>query len=284
MNTTISFKDAQVTIGDEHPTVLIGERINPTGKKKLAAAMEAGDFDPVKKEALLQVEAGADVLDVNVGVPGVDEATLLSRVVSAISEVVHVPLCLDSRNPLALYAALEIYEGKPLINSVTGEDRVLEEILPIVKSFGTAVVGLLMDDEGIHQDVEGRVAIGRKIVDRAEKMGIPRNDIIIDCLAMTIGSDDNAGKLTLNTIRQIKRELGVNITLGVSNISFGLPDRDLINHSFLALCIAAGVNCPVVDVSKTRPGVLATDLILGRDTYASRYIKAYRRKPADPKA
>jgi len=278
MQTTVSSATKEVIIAADKPTVLIGERINPTGKKRLAAALEAGDMDLVRKEALAQVQAGADILDINVGTPGVDEVALLPQAVQAVMETVDVPLCLDSDNSQAIEAALKVYKGKPIINSVNGQEERLKQILPLVKEYGAAVIGLTMDDEGIPQDVERRVAIAHKIIEQAEALGIPREDIIIDCLCLTIATDSRAGSVTLEAVRRVKAELGVNQTLGASNISFGLPDRTVLNSAFLALAIAAGVTCPVVDVAKVRPAALATDLLLGRDEYAQRYIKAYRQR------
>ena len=278
METRVSSATKEVVISDGRPTVLIGERINPTGKKKLAAELKAGNMELVRREALAQVQAGADILDVNVGVTGVDQVALLPQAVQAVMKVVDVPLCLDSDDPKALEAALKVYQGKPIINSVTGQERSLEEVLPLVKEYGTAVIGLTMDDEGIPNDPDRRVAIARKIVEQAEALGIPREDIIIDCLTLTVGADSKAGLVTIEAIRRVKAELGVNMTLGASNISFGLPDRDLLNSVFLAIVIAAGVNCPIVDVAKVRSAILAADLVMGRDKYAMRYIEAYRQR------
>jgi 5-methyltetrahydrofolate--homocysteine methyltransferase len=278
METRVSSALKEVIIGDGRPTVLIGERINPTGKKKLAAALLAGDLEIVRQEALAQVQAGADILDVNVGVAGVDEVALLPQAVQAVMEIVDVPLCLDSSDPKALEVALKVYQGKPLINSVNGEERSLEAVLPLAKEHGAAVIGLTMDDEGIPNDAARRVSIARKIVERAEALGIPCEDVLIDCLALTVGADCQAGLITIESIRKVKAELGVNITLGCSNISFGLPERDVLNSAFLAIAIAAGVTCPIVDVARARPTVLAADLALGRDKYAMRYIKAYRQR------
>lgn len=278
METRVSSATREVVIAHDQPTVLIGERINPTGKKKLSAALQAGDLELVRREALVQVEAGADILDVNVGASGVDEVALLPQAVQVVMEAVDVPLSIDSDNPRALAAALKVYQGKPIVNSVNGQEVRLEEILPLVKQYGAAVIGLTMDDQGIPQDAERRVAIAHKIVERAEALGIPRQDIIIDCLALTVATDSKAALETLEAVRRVKAELGVNQTLGASNISFGLPERNLLNSAFLALAIAAGVTCPVVDAAKVRPAILATDLLLGRDGYAQRYIKAYRQR------
>ena len=278
METKISSATKEVVIGDERPTVLIGERINPTGKKKLVEALQAGNLEIVCREAIAQVQAGADILDVNVGTTGVDEVALLPQAVQAVMGIVDVPLCLDSANPEALEAALKVYKGKPLINSVTGEGHSLAEVLPLVKKYGAAVIGLVQDEEGVPSNSERRVDIAHKIVARAASLGIPGEDIIIDCLALTVSADTTAGLVTLETVRKVKSELGVNMTLGVSNFSFGLPDRHLASNTFLAMAIASGVNCPIVDVTKARPVVLATDLALGRDEYAMRYIKAYRQR------
>jgi len=278
MKTRVSNATKEVLISDDQPTVLIGERINPTGKKKLAAALQTGNMELVRREAITQVQAGADILDVNVGASGIDETRLLPQVVQAVMEAVDVPLSLDSDNPRSLEAALKLYQGKPIINSVTGQERSLNEVLPLVKKYGAVVIGLTMDDEGIPMDPDRRVAIAHKIVSRAEALDIPREDIIIDCLTLTIATDSRAGLATLQAIRKVKAELGVNQTLGASNISYGLPDRDVLNSAFLALAITAGVTCPTVDVARVRPAVLATDLLLGRDGYAQRYIKAYRQR------
>lgn len=278
METKVTSATKEVVIGDERPTVLIGERINPTGKKKLAEALQAGNLEAVRQEAIAQVQAGADILDVNVGTTGVDEVALLPQAVQAVMDAVEVPLCLDSTNPEALEAALKVYKGKPLINSVTGEKRSLAEVLPLVKKYGTAVIGLLQGDEGIPSNSERRVAIAHKIVERAEALDIPAEDIIIDCLALTVSADTTAGLVTLETVRKVRSELGVNMTLGASNFSFGLPDRQLVSNTFLAMAITSGVNCPIVDVTKARPVVLATDLALGRDDFAMRYIRAYRQR------
>ncbi len=280
METKLTSATKEVIISDERPTVLIGERINPAGKKKLAESLKAGNMDIVRKEAAEQVRAGADVLDVNVTVFGLDETPILPQAVQAVMETVDVPICIDSANAAALKAALKIYKGKPLINSVSGEERSLERVLPLVKEYGTAVVGLTQDDNGIPKDSATRIAIAEKIVNRAAQMGIPREDIVIDCLALAIGADPMSAVTALQTIREIKARLGVNMTLGASNISFGMPDRIYVNTSYLAMTIAAGVTCPVVDVAKVRPYVLGTDLLLARDKRARRYIQAYRERQA----
>ncbi len=276
MNTKVSSTTKEVIVGDDQPTMLIGERINPAGKKKLAEALKAGNLEIVRREALAQAQAGADILAVSVAGFGVDEVILLPQTVQVVMDTVDIPLCLDSANSEALETALKVYKGKPLINSVTGEEHSLARVLPLVKEYGAAVVGLTQDDEGIPNNSEWRVAIAHKIIERAEAMGIPRQDIIIDCLASTVGADTRSGLVTVETVQRVKDKLGVNLTLGASNVSFGLPDRDLLNKAFVAMAIAAGVTCLIVDVAKVRPAVLAADLLMGRDRYARRYIEAYR--------
>jgi 5-methyltetrahydrofolate--homocysteine methyltransferase len=278
MLTKVTSATREVVIGNELPTVLIGERINPTGKKRLAAALQAGDMDIVRREAIAQAEAGADILDVNVGVAGLDQVKMLPQALRIVMEAVESPICIDSDNPEALDAALKVYKGKPIINSVTGEERSLSAVLPLVKEYGAAVIALTMDDEGIPTVAERRVAIAHKIVERAASMGIPAEDIIVDCLTMTAATDSAAPRTTLETIRRVKAELGVNMSSGTSNVSFGLPDRELINSAFLTLVISAGVTCPIVDAAKVLPVVLAADLLLGRDEYCMRFIRAYRRR------
>jgi 5-methyltetrahydrofolate--homocysteine methyltransferase len=283
METILKSAKKTVAISPEKPTVLIGERINPTGKKRLAAALGEGNLDIVRKEALAQVEAGADVLDVNVGAAGVDEVDLLPKAVRLVMETVAVPVCIDSANVDALRAALAVHremapEGKPLINSVNGEEDRLEQVLPLVAEYGTAVIGLAMDDEGIPNTSERRLAVARKIVGRAEALRIPRQDVVIDCLALTVGADSQAGVISLGAMRMVREELSVNMTLGASNVSFGLPDREAINWAFLAMAIQSGVNCPIVDAGAVRPAILASDLLLGHDDYAMRYIKDYRKR------
>jgi 5-methyltetrahydrofolate--homocysteine methyltransferase len=278
METRVSSPTKEVIIGDDQPTVLIGERINPAGKKKLAEALKAGNLEIVRREALAQAQAGADILDVSVGTFGVDEVTLLPRAVQTVIDTVDIPLCLDSAVPEALDAALKVYKGKALINSVTGEEHSLAKVLPLVKKYGAAVIGLVQDEKGIPKDSERRVAVAHKVVERAEAAGIAREDIIIDCLAFAVGADPSSGPAVIEAIRKIKAELGVNLTLGASNVSFGLPDRNLLNNAFVVMAIAAGVTCLIVDVAKVRPAVLAADLILGRDKRARRYIEAYRQR------
>jgi 5-methyltetrahydrofolate--homocysteine methyltransferase len=283
VETVLKGTKKQVVIGDGLPTAILGERINPTGKKKLAATLVAGDLDIVRQEALAQVEAGAHILDVNVGAAGVDEVELLPKAVKLVLETVDVPIAIDSADGEALAAALKAHqevnpEGRVLINSVNGEEASLARVLPLVAQYGTAVIGLCMDDDGIPETAERRLAVAKKIVDRAAEHGIRKEDLLIDCLALTVGADSQAGWVTLEAIRLVKEELGVNMALGASNVSFGLPDRETINGVFLGMAIARGLNCPIVDAAKVGPFILAADLALGRDEYAMRYLKAYRKR------
>ncbi|UCC63937.1 MAG: dihydropteroate synthase [Anaerolineae bacterium] len=283
METTLKGTGKKVVIGDGRPTVVIGERINPTGKKKLAAALVAGDLEVVRREALAQVKAGADVLDVNVGAAGVDEAALLPQAVKMVMETVDVTVCIDTADGETLAAALAMHkalnpDGKPLVNSVNGEEASLARVLPLVAEYGAAVIGLCMDDDGIPETPERRLEVAKKIVERAAGHGISQDDILIDCLALTVGADSKAGWTTLEAIRMVKEELGANTALGASNVSFGLPDRETLNGAFIAMAILRGLNAPIVDAARVRHYILAADLALGRDDYAMRYIRAYRKR------
>jgi 5-methyltetrahydrofolate--homocysteine methyltransferase len=283
MDTVLKGTGKKVVVSSERPTAIIGERINPTGKKRLAAALNAGELGIIKDEATSQVEAGAHILDVNVGAAGVDEVDLLPKAVRLVLETAEVPLCIDSPNAEALDAALAAHQelnpdGRPLVNSVNGEESSLARVLPLVAKYGTAVIGLCMDDDGIPETPEARLSVARKIVERAESLGIGRDSLIIDTLALTMGADSKAGLITLETIRMVREELGVNIVLGASNASFGLPDRDTINAAFFAMAVQAGATALIMDPAKMGQYVLAADLVMGRDEYAMNYIKAYRRR------
>jgi 5-methyltetrahydrofolate--homocysteine methyltransferase len=283
METVVKGLGKKVVIADGRPTVILGERINPTGKKKLAAALVAGDLEVVRQEALAQVNAGADILDVNVGAAGVDEVDLLPRAVKLVMETVDVPVCIDTPNGEALAAALAMHrqlnpEGRPLVNSVNGEEASLKRVLPLVAEYKAAVIGLCMDDDGIPPTPDKRLAVAQKIVERGAQLGIAREDFLIDCLALTVGADSKAAWVTLESIRKVKAELGINLALGASNISFGLPEREIINGVFLGMAVANGLNCAIVDAAKVRHYILAADLSLGRDDYAMRYLKAYRKR------
>jgi 5-methyltetrahydrofolate--homocysteine methyltransferase len=278
METKVASPSREVIIGDKQPTVLIGERINPTGKKKLTEALKVGDMEIVRKEALAQVQAGADMLDVNVGAFGVDEVSLLPKAVKAVMETADVPLCIDSSNPDAMEAALKVYEGKPLVNSVTCEEHSLKRILPLVKEHGAAVIGMVQDEDGIPKDAERRIRIAHKIVAKVEAAGISREDLVIDCMAFAVGAEASSGVAVVDAVRRIKAELGVNMTMGASNVSYGLPDRALLNNAFVAMVIGAGATCLIADVAKVRSIALAADLVLGRDRRGRRYIEAYRQR------
>lgn len=280
METIISSATQTVVIAPDQPTRIIGERINPTGRKKFAAMILEGNMEIVRDEAIAQVKAGAAILDVNMGAAGADEVALLPEAAKIVMEATDAPLCFDSPNPKALEAALKVYPGKALINSVNGEERSLSAILPIVAEHKAAVIGLCMDDNGIPSTPEGRLAVARKIVDRAGRLGIPPEDILIDCLAMAVGADTKAATVTLEAIRRVRQELGMNMTLGASNISFGLPDRHLINSTFLAMAILMGVNAPIVNPINDYGTVVTADLLLGRDDFAMNYITYFRSKQA----
>ncbi len=281
MQTLLRSKTVEVKITTDGPFVVIGEKINPTGRKKLAEAFQTGNFDYVRDLAKKQVAAGADVLDLNVGVPGLDEIDLLPQIVSIVSETVAAPICIDSPNALALAAALSVPPGKPLVNSVNGEEKSLDTILPIVKDRGAAVIALTMDDNGIPSSAEDRLAIAAKIINRASSIRIPIEDIVIDPLVMSVGADQNAGAITLRTIDLIRKEFEVNINLGASNVSFGLPDRLTLNQAFIALAIGAGATCAIADPMKLTSIIRAADLLRGRDLYAKRYISYCRAHPKE---
>ena len=277
MHTILKSKSKEVKIDTQGPVSIIGESINPTRRKKLIAALLSGDMSYVFELAKTQIETGADILDVNVGAPGVDEVAIFPKVALAVSENFDVPICLDSSSREALIAALKVMPGKPLVNSVNGEEASLKAVLPIVKEYEAAVIGLTMDDEGIPNDPEVRLSIAGKILERAAKVGIPAEDVIIDPLVMTVGADQKAGLVTLTTIELVRREFGVNINLGASNVSFGLPDRHTVNQAFLALAAGAGASCMITNPEKLTATIRAADLLLGRDVYAGRYIANYRK-------
>ncbi len=276
LETTISSEKKTVVIGPGRPLVIIGERINPTGRKDLAEALERGDLRAVQKEAIAQAEAGAHILDVNVGISGIDEPRVLQEAIAAISEVTDLPLCIDSALPKALEAALKVYKGKALVNSVNGERDRLERILPLIKEYGAAVIGLTMNDRGIPKTAEQRLEIAETIVEKALDMGIPAEDVIIDPLAMAISADSMAGVETIRALRLIRDRLHVNQTLGLSNISFGLPDRNAINAGFLSMAVGNGLTCPILDptVKTMKSAVRIADLLSGKDDFCMRYLSS----------
>jgi 5-methyltetrahydrofolate--homocysteine methyltransferase len=284
--TLLKSKTKTIKISRDLPTTIIGERINPTGRKAVLEALQAGNFEIIRKDALDQVMAGAAALDINAGVPGADEPALIQKIIRNVVEVVDVPLCIDTANPLALAAALSVYEGKALINSVNGEESSMERVLPLAKEHGAAVIGLCMDGNGIPGTAEQRFEVARRIIERAVKMGIALEDVIIDPLAMAMSADSKAGRIALDTIRLVVREFGVNISMGASNISFGMPDRKYINSTYIAMAIHAGLTCPITNplVPEVNMAVLAADLSLGCDDYGMRWIKAYRKREKEKAA
>lgn len=278
MLTLLKGRAAEVRVDSEGPVVMIGEKINPTGHKKLVIALKEGAEDYIRELAKSQMQYGAHILDVNVGAPGINEESLLPRIVKLLAAEYDIPLCIDSGNPRALAAGLAAAPGKPLVNSVNGEEEKLEAILPIVRDRGAAVIGLTMDNQGIPNDADSRLAIAEKIVNRAVRIGIPKEDILIDTLVLTVGADQKAALVSLRTIELVREKLGVNVNLGASNVSFGLPDRPTINQAFMAMAIRAGASCVITDPAKMGATVLASDLLLGRDPYGKRYLVAVRKR------
>lgn len=277
MKTILSGSHSEVTIDTEGPVRIIGESINPTRRKKLINSLQEGRFDYVLELAASQIACGAEVLDVNVGYPGVDDAKLLPETVRVLQDNFDIPLCLDSPNHLAIEAALRASKGKCIINSVNGEEHSLKTILPIAKEYGSAVIALLMDDDGITHDPHKRLSIAEKIVERAIREGIMAENVIIDPLAMAVSADQNACLVTLETIRLVRQKLGMNITIGASNVSFGLPDREALNAAFTTLAIYNGLTCPIANPEKIAIYLLATDLVLGRDPWAVRFVENYQK-------
>ena len=275
MQTILKSKSKEVIIDTDGPVVIIGESINPTRRKKLVETLKAHDFKLALELAKSQIDSGAEVLDVNVGFPGVDDETLLPLTVSAIQKDFDVPLCLDSPNPKALEAALKVVEGKALINSVNGEVKSLQAVLPITKEYGAAVIGLVMDDNGITHDPEKRLQIAEKILNRAIQSGIPQEDVVIDPLAMAVSADPNACMVTLETIKLVHDRLGLNITQGASNISFGLPNRVELNNAHMAISIWNGLTCPIANPAKITAFVRAMDLIRAKDEFAMRFTEFF---------
>ena len=281
MDTVLRGRSATVTIGAGHPFCIIGERINPTGRKKLAEELKNGDFSTVVADTEAQVAAGADMLDINAGIPLVDEAELLATMLKTVQDTADIPICIDSSVIEALEAGLAVYEGKALVNSVTGEDDRLEEILPLVARHGAAVIGLANDETGIPETPQQRLDIARKIVSAAGDYGIPPEDVVIDPLAMTVGADTEAVTTTLETISLIRDELGVNMCLGASNVSFGLPERFVLNAAFLPMAMAAGLTSAIMSTAEVCvSSVRAADLLLGHDPWGSRWIAEHRAREA----
>ncbi|MFZ0283288.1 MAG: dihydropteroate synthase [Bacteroidales bacterium] len=276
MKTILTGKTREVIIDTEGPVIIIGESINPTRRKKLVSALQENNFEYMLELAESQIKAGADILDVNVGFPGVDDEKLLPAAVVAIQNSFDIPLCLDSPNPKAIEAALKVAAGKYLINSMNGKESSMQSLIPVAREFGAAIIGLCMDDEGITNDPEKRLRIAEKIIERAIQSGMKPEDVIIDPLAMAVSAEPQACVVTLETIKLVHQKLGHNITQGSSNISFGLPDRESLNASFIALSILYGLTCPIANPEKIVSAVRATDLILGRDDFAVRFVDYFQ--------
>ena len=278
MKTILRGKSKEVVIDSDGPVVIIGECINPTRRKRLVSSLQAEDFSYMLELAKSQIDAGADILDVNVGYPGVADVELLPKAVIELQDQFDIPLCLDSPNPLAIEAALRVVKGKCLINSVNAEEASLRSLLPVARQYGAAIIGLTLDDDGITHEPERRLKIAEKIIDRAVSAGIKQEDVIIDPLAMAVSADPYACRVTLETIRLVHDRLGHNITLGASNISFGLPAREDINNAFMAMSILYGLTCPIANPEKITGLVRAADLVLARDDFAIRFIEHYQSK------
>ncbi len=277
-NTVISSATREVVIGFDQPFVLIGERINPTGRKILTAELLAGNYSRVEKDALAQVEAGAHMLDVNAGIPLADEPAILARCIELVQSVTDVPLTIDSSIVAALEAGLNVYQGKALVNSVTGEDERLESILPLVAKHGAAVVAISNDETGISEDPDVRFEVAKKIVERAADHGISHENILVDPLVMPIGAINSAGKQVMHLLRRLREELKVNTTCGASNVSFGLPHRNGINAAFLPMAMAAGMTSAITNPLHTEvvQAVMGADVMMGNDPDCARWIAKYR--------
>ena len=281
--TVVSSATREVVIGDDQPFVIIGERINPTGRKALAEEMKAGDFSRVERDTIAQVEAGAHMLDVNAGIPLADEPAILARTIQLVQSLTNVPLSIDSSIVEALEAGLAVYQGKPLVNSVTGEDAQLERVLPLVRKYGAAVVAISNDETGISMDPDVRFAVAKRIVERAADHGIRREDIIVDPLLMPIGALSGAGRQVFHILGRLRDELKVNSTCGASNVSFGLPNREGINGAYLAMAMASGLTSAITNpiADGVRHAVMAADVLMGNDQDAARWIRAFRVAPAE---
>ncbi len=275
-----------VVISPEDPFVVIGERINPTNRKKLAEELRRFDFTRVKADALAQVQAGAQVVDVNCGVPGADEPAILKQAIELLQATIDAPLSLDSSMAEALEAALPAYQGKALINSVTGDDRLLDRLLPVVKKYDARVIGITHDESGISNDPKVRFAVAQKIVRRAEEHGIPKESVVIDPICMPIGANTKLGSVTLDTIRMVHQELGVNVSIGAGNVGFGLPDRPTQTAAIILLGMARGLTAAIANPLEPEiyRAVLAGDLMLGKDGFGMKWMGYYRKREAEAKA
>ena len=281
--TLISSAKQEITIGFDQPFCVIGERINPTGRKLLAAEMAAGDYSRVEADALAQVAAGATMLDVNAGIPMADEPAILAESIKLVQSIVDVPLAIDSSIVEALEAGLSVYQGKPLVNSVTGEEERLEVVLPLVKKYGAAVVAISNDETGISEDPNVRYEVAKKIVERAEDYGIPREDVVVDPLIMPVGAINMAGRSALDLIIRLREELKVNTTCGASNISFGLPNRHGMNAAFLSMAAGAGMTSAIMNPlhSEEMTGIMGANVMNGVDPECRKWIEKFREAPAE---
>jgi 5-methyltetrahydrofolate--homocysteine methyltransferase len=282
-HTVVGSATREVVIGDDRPFVVIGERINPTGRKLLAEEMKNGDFSRVERDVLAQVEAGAHMLDVNAGIPLADEPAILATTIQLVQSLTDLPLSIDSSIVEALEAGLAVYNGKALVNSVTGEEERLERVLPLVKKYGAAVVAISNDETGISEDPDVRFGVAKRIVERALDHGIRREDVVVDPLLMPIGAMPTAGRQVFRILNRLRDELGVNSTCGASNVSFGLPNREGINGAFLAMAIASGLTSAITNpiAEGVRTAVMAADVLQGNDQDAARWIRQFRVAPPE---
>ena len=284
--TVISSATTEVRIGFDQPFVIIGERINPTGRKILAEEMKNGDYSRVEADALAQVAAGANVLDVNAGIPLADEPRILAEAIQLVQSLTAVPLSIDSSIVAALEAGLEVYQGKPLLNSVTGEDERLEVVLPLVAKYGCAVVAISNDEAGISENPDERFDVAKKIVERAADHGIHYSDIVVDPLVMPVGAVNSAGKQVVHLVKRLREELKVNTTCGASNFSFGIPNRKGMDAHFLSMAIGAGMTSAITNPlhEEVMQGILAANVVMGHDPNCVRWLRRYRQPPAEAEA
>jgi len=276
--TLLSSHNKEIAIGFDQPFVMIGERINPTGRKILAEEMKAGDFSRVESDTLAQIAAGAQMLDVNAGIPLADEPRILADTIKIVQSITNVPLCIDSSIVAALEAGLEVYQGRALVNSVTGEDEQLEQVMPLVKKYGAAVVAISNDETGISEDPNVRFEVAKRIVERAQDYGIKAEDVVVDPLVMPVGAINDAGRQVLHLINRLRNELKVNTTCGASNFSFGIPNRNGMNASFISMAMGAGMTSAIVNPmhSEVVQAVRASDVVMGNDPDCANWLTCYR--------